>query len=283
MFFRLFCWKNIPFLRPKNVKIKGKLFYDFRSSLFIDNKSEIEIDGNFDITGSQVIIINSSLEAEKIDCLNVQINLYDSEVKIKNYCQLRNGNIHIKKSKVKAGNNMRLLGMSAVFNDAEVNIGDYFLGQAVLYHQPAITIHHGKFSCETNCRLQAYINIEDGYLKLGSNVFINHGTFLSCRKLISMDDYTMISYDSVIFDNNSHRTEAEKRREEVAAGFPNGAIQNESNRPICADIIIGKDVWIGVRCFVLKGVTIGNNCIVAAGTKVLKDIPENTIFTGKKA
>lgn len=48
-------------------------------------------------------------------------------------------------------------------------------------------------------------------------------------------------------------------------------------------IIIGNNVWIGGHCAIIGGVTIGDNSIIAAGSVVTKDVPENTIFAGNPA
>lgn len=46
---------------------------------------------------------------------------------------------------------------------------------------------------------------------------------------------------------------------------------------------IGNDVWIGARCIVMDGVTIGNGAIVAAGSVVAKDVPPFAIVGGAPA
>ena len=48
-------------------------------------------------------------------------------------------------------------------------------------------------------------------------------------------------------------------------------------------ITIGNDVWIGRRCMVLDGVTIGDGAIIAAGAVVTKDIPPYAIAGGVPA
>lgn len=45
-------------------------------------------------------------------------------------------------------------------------------------------------------------------------------------------------------------------------------------------VIIGDNTWIGMNVIILKGVKIGRNCIVGAGSIVTKDIPDNTIAAG---
>lgn len=46
---------------------------------------------------------------------------------------------------------------------------------------------------------------------------------------------------------------------------------------------VGKNVWIGFGVIVLPGVTIGDNCIIGAGSVVTKDIPPNSIAAGNPA
>ena len=48
-------------------------------------------------------------------------------------------------------------------------------------------------------------------------------------------------------------------------------------------ITIGDNVWIGGSAVVYPGVTIGNNVVVAAGTVVVKDIPNNVVVGGNPA
>lgn len=52
---------------------------------------------------------------------------------------------------------------------------------------------------------------------------------------------------------------------------------------ITKPITIGDNVWIGGHSVVLGGIRIGHNSIVAAGSVVTKNIPENTIYAGNPA
>jgi acetyltransferase-like isoleucine patch superfamily enzyme len=45
-------------------------------------------------------------------------------------------------------------------------------------------------------------------------------------------------------------------------------------------IEIGSNVWIGSRATVLKGVKIGNGAMIATGSVVTKDVPENCLVAG---
>ena len=52
---------------------------------------------------------------------------------------------------------------------------------------------------------------------------------------------------------------------------------------IAKPIHIGEHVWIGNRAIILKGVTIGDGAIVAAGALVTGDVPAHTIVAGVPA
>ena len=49
------------------------------------------------------------------------------------------------------------------------------------------------------------------------------------------------------------------------------------------DVVIEKDVWIGANSTILKGVTIGRGCVVAAGSVVTKSCPAYSIIGGVPA
>lgn len=49
------------------------------------------------------------------------------------------------------------------------------------------------------------------------------------------------------------------------------------------EIIVGDNVFIGMRALILPGVKIGNNCIVGAGAVVTKDVPDGAIVAGNPA
>lgn len=50
-----------------------------------------------------------------------------------------------------------------------------------------------------------------------------------------------------------------------------------------APISVGNDVYIGTEAIILPGVTIGNRCIIGAGSVVTKDIPDNSVAAGVPA
>lgn len=59
----------------------------------------------------------------------------------------------------------------------------------------------------------------------------------------------------------------------------NPETRNDSAGDI-SPIKIGNNVWLGSRVMVLKGVTIGDNSVIAAGSIVTKSIPHNCLAAG---
>src|SRR4029078_2741016 len=69
--------------------------------------------------------------------------------------------------------------------------------------------------------------------------------------------------------------------------FDHGVVEVE--RPIRLqgiykrDVNIGHNNWIGYGASFLRGVTVGDNCVVGANTVVTKDVPSNAVVAGAPA
>ncbi|MBI9013804.1 MAG: maltose O-acetyltransferase [Clostridiales bacterium] len=48
-------------------------------------------------------------------------------------------------------------------------------------------------------------------------------------------------------------------------------------------VTIGDNVWIGGRAIINPGVTIGDNVVIASGSVVIKDVPDNVVIGGNPA
>jgi acetyltransferase-like isoleucine patch superfamily enzyme len=58
---------------------------------------------------------------------------------------------------------------------------------------------------------------------------------------------------------------------------------NDLKERMCAPVNIDDNVFIGARCVILKGVSIGENSIIGAGSVVTKSVPANQIWAGNPA
>ena len=74
----------------------------------------------------------------------------------------------------------------------------------------------------------------------------------------------------MIIDTDFHPVNFERRLDDSSAGE-------------CEPVKIGDNVFIGMNCIILKGVTLGNGCVIAAGSIVTKDVPEGMVAGGNPA
>lgn len=114
-------------------------------------------------------------------------------------------------------------------------------------------------------------------LRNGERIVVGKGCHIGERSYIWAGDYTgrIVIGDNVSLGPEVFLTAADYQ---FQAGRPFRE-QPKSER----DIVIGNDVWLGTRVIVTAGVTIGNGCIVGAGSVVTKDIPDNSIAVGVPA
>lgn len=92
---------------------------------------------------------------------------------------------------------------------------------------------------------------------------------------------TAISYYVTIIDNNNHPINPEDRR--YMRHTPHHSIERSPHMSANAPIIIGENVLIGAYSRICKGVTIGDNAIIAANSVVTHDVPANAIAAGNPA
>jgi len=115
--------------------------------------------------------------------------------------------------------------------------------------------------------LKVYDNSE---LIIGNNTSINYKTVISVAQKVEIGNNCAIAEEVKIFDNNSHPINPEKRKE---------IMTKEDVSPI----VINDNVWIGMNSFIMKGVTIGEGSVIAAGSVVTKDVPPFCIYGGNPA
>lgn len=106
-------------------------------------------------------------------------------------------------------------------------------------------------------------------LTIGDLTSIWYGTVISARHEIVIGRECAISWNCSILDNDMHRV--------VERG---DTVRGADRSP---RVHIGDHVWIGASSVVLKGVTIGANAVVAAGSLVTNDVPANTLVAGAPA
>jgi acetyltransferase-like isoleucine patch superfamily enzyme len=118
----------------------------------------------------------------------------------------------------------------------------------------------------TLCEGSSVLVRKNAKILLKGKGFINSNSVIDCYSHIEIGHGTIISTNCNISDSDSHMV--------ILKG-----IKKVNTKAI----VIGDHVWIGKNVTILKGVKIGNNAIIAAGSIVTKDVPNNTLFGGNPA
>jgi acetyltransferase-like isoleucine patch superfamily enzyme len=138
--------------------------------------------------------------------------------------------------------------------------------------------------------LDCKINFEsrEGEVVIGNNTFIG-ASMLICRSKIEIGDNVFISWGGYLYDHDSHSLDFRERQldinrtlEDYRSGrnlihSKDWSVVNSKPIKICSQ------VWIGMHSIILKGVTVGEGAIVAAGSVVTKDVPAWSVVAGNPA
>ncbi|NLJ94912.1 MAG: sugar O-acetyltransferase [Clostridiaceae bacterium] len=103
--------------------------------------------------------------------------------------------------------------------------------------------------------------------KFGKNVHVNLSCYFMDGAPITIGDYAFIGPYTGFY----------------TAAHPNSAKERNQGLEQARPITIGNNCWFGANVSVLPGVTIGDNCVIAAGAVVTKDIPAYSIAAGVPA
>ena len=105
-----------------------------------------------------------------------------------------------------------------------------------------------------------------GRIDIGDCVLMSPGSRLSASDEIVIGDGVMMANGTYITDSDWHTIYDRTRRSDAPT-----------------PVHIGANVWLGDHCTVLKGVTIGENSVVAARAVVSRDVPANVVVAGNPA
>lgn len=104
-----------------------------------------------------------------------------------------------------------------------------------------------------------------GYnISIGKNFYANHNLVILDEAPVIFGDNVFIAPDCGFY----------------TAGHPIDPEERNKGLEYARPINVGNNVWIGAKVCVLPGITIGDNCVIGAGSVVTKDIPANSLAVG---
>ena len=102
-------------------------------------------------------------------------------------------------------------------------------------------------------------------ITVGRNVFVNAGCHFQDHGGVTLGDGCLVGHN-VVFATLDHDLDPGRRASMTAA-----------------PVVLGRNVWVGSHATILKGVTVGDGAVIAAGAVVTRDVPANTIAGGVPA
>lgn len=168
----------------------------------------------------------------------------------------------MKWNKVKFGRNLTLKGYPYIFRRGS---GTIEIGENV-------TVNSDPMSNMLGMTQRTYIvNRGKGCIKIGNRVGISGATVYAWDR-VEIGDGTIIGTGTKIMDTDFHPVDPQARLEGRHA---------EATKS--APVVIGKNVFIGCNCIILKGTQIGDNCTVGAGSVVSGTYGDGQIIAGNPA
>jgi acetyltransferase-like isoleucine patch superfamily enzyme len=155
--------------------------------------------------------------------------------------------------------------------NASIRLRNCTKGKMVTVKGRLNIIAKGKIKIGNNCKIWSHIGTTQisagprAIIDIGDNTFINTGTIITSRRYIKIGKNCHIANQVIMMDDDFH----DVGKREATSG-------KEA-------IIIGDNVWIATRATILKGVSIGEGAVIAAGAVVTKDVPAFTLVGGVPA
>lgn len=107
---------------------------------------------------------------------------------------------------------------------------------------------------------------QGGIINIGNHTFFNNNCILASHEKIEIGEDCSFGPNVVVYDHDhDFKIHGGKKLEKYKT----------------SPIKIGNNVWIGANVIILRGVTIGDNSVIAAGTIVREDVRKNVIYHSK--
>ena len=159
---------------------------------------------------------------------------------------------------------VRLLGRISLHKDCQLRIGEGSViadtlevwGSAVVELAQGVNVIMG---------VRIYGR---GRVRVEQGVVLN-ATKINCMQSVSIGRHSLVGA-GLVTDTDFHN---------LAPNIRRSPPRPEVTEPVC----IGANVWVGYGCIVLKGVTIGDDSVVGAGSVVRSSVPAGVVVSGNPA
>jgi acetyltransferase-like isoleucine patch superfamily enzyme len=150
------------------------------------------------------------------------------------------------------GKNLLVLGgLPQIYGDLGIDIGD----NCVLHG--ATTLVGAKV-------------FDDPTLRIGNNTHLGYSLNITVGCDITIGSDVMIAGGVTIFSYDGHAANPMERH---------AIAPKETSKPVT----IEDNVWVGMNCTIMKGVTIGRNSVIVPGSVVTQKIPPDSLVIGNPA
>ncbi len=113
------------------------------------------------------------------------------------------------------------------------------------------------------------LRCHEGTLSVGDKSVIGRDVSVNCYLDIEIGDSVLIA-DRVYISDFDHR-------------YENLEVPIKDQGIVKSRVRIGRDVWIGTKATVTRGVTIGNGSVIGANAVVSRDVPARVVAVGVPA
>jgi acetyltransferase-like isoleucine patch superfamily enzyme len=117
-----------------------------------------------------------------------------------------------------------------------------------------------------NCAFYPGVRLEcweGARIRIGNGTYLNRGTEIVAARSVTIGSDCKIARDVIIMDTDQH------------------ALPDEEL--VASSVTIEDRVWIGARAIILKGVTVGHDAVIGAGSVVTRSVPPHTVVGGVPA
>ena len=107
-----------------------------------------------------------------------------------------------------------------------------------------------------------------GNLVIGNNFSMNNGCIVTAYDNVKIGENVMLGPNVLIYDHD-HDYKAK------------GGVFSLKYKT--SPVTIGNNVWIGANCIILRGTSIGDNCVIGGGCVLKGEYPSNSVIVQKRS